>query len=922
MGFFVIALAYIIGGLTFIPISIACICYYSLWFLPNAPPKLLIQSEEASPGSELNNGSRDLDTESEDTGVEAHMTAWVTISREYFIYPAGGPKNSLNPPEKSATDEKLSQTESAYSSLYKLISNSNAKEQRKQQYSEPRGNGTAHDAEEDSIHSLLGAFPNMTGSRSDTTSFMSLRDEKKTGTSNPTSANNSLNISASKLNKYFAVLQHGNILLYSSAETTKVKHVIVIAQHVVMMWPPYVADAELFIKRNAICLVKRDSPDGLEAVLNDPTQPPRDAFFIYLDNCSEKEDLYFALIRASKSCTPKKSGKIKKFADRQAMLSTLVNPNILANPVKLQTEEIMNLIMAVHADGNSHNRWFNALVGRLFLAVKDTPQLNQYFRDKIVKKLAKVKRPMFLSEIEVRNIHTGHAAPIFTNSKLRELNPVGHLVIEAQMEYKGGFSVEIGTKAVLNLGQRFKKRDVSLILAVRVRKLEGKVVLKIKPPPSNRIWYAFESMPNIKLDIEPVVSTKQITYSIVTKAIESRILEIIRETVVMPFMDDLTFLESDGFYRGGIWQESAIQVENDPAFETTSSDIEADPVEDEQSIGVAAVSGSDARESHIRHRVNHASTMTSSITSEVNETGSIHSFNSATSEQRESNINISEHIGELKGFGFTPESRASAKNLYGSFKKWGSNWYMSKDKNNILGKPEYSHQNHMRSSSESSPTTPIQAPLPHTFPPEILNELNNGDNAPYAPAEMKLPTRYPVPDNPTSVNNRRLSTRSNLSTNSALSSGDGSPETNIRPVISGVEENAIDDEQVTVGNSQTNQSTPYATADSGLDSSVSLPPKTPPKRKPVIGGNDSDSSSLDIKRSRSRDTLRDYGESSDMSTKSNSLSKRRTSGVSIEGKATTVGFHPCPPTAATSTTPVVASQRKSSIKRKEVGASS
>lgn len=934
MSLAVLVAVYIVGGVTFLPLAVLSVWYYSLWFLPNAPPRLLDPSGEAA-AKEYNEDkasdgiSEPPSGESEETGVDTYMTAWVTVTREYFIYPAGGPKNSLNPPEKGAMDEKLSQTESAYSSLYKLISNSNAKERKQRE-----GQAQTGDVPDPSSPTSAGDDVSVRSLQASSTKInmsSTAKEEKKSGLSlSSMAAGATGSPSSSKLSKYYAVLKHGNILLYTNTDETKVKHVIVIANHVVMMWPPHITDAELFIKRNAICLVKRDSPEGLEAVLNDPSQPPKDAFFIYLDNCTEKEDFYFALIRASRGSNCKRNSVNSD--DYKSMLAALVDPNALAKPLKFETNEIMNLILTLHSsEGNSQTRWFNAIIGRIFLAIKDTPQLEQFVRHKIVKKLSKVKRPAFLSEIEVRKVHNGHSAPIFTNAKLRDLTPEGLLIVEANMEYRGGFSVEIGTKAVLNLGQRFKKRDVSLILAVTIKKMEGRMILKIKPPPSNRMWYAFETMPKVTLGIEPVVSTKQITYSIVTKAIESRILEVIKETVVMPFMDDLTFLESEGFYKGGLWQEANVKVDEEAINEGTKEadgDDYSDLAEDDSTT--AEVSGAESSETRVRYRHKKSATF-ASFSSDMTDTASISSFGSPYDE-KPAKPNLSEHIGELKGFGFTPESRSSAKNLYGSFKKWGS-WYINKEKSKLgSGMSQIEETSH--TSAESSPTTPIQAPLPHTFPPEILSELKNGEKAHYAPAEMKLPVRYPAPEISKSFNARRMSTPSNHSM-SSLASNEETIESSISKfrAISekddDISNSGLDNQEASsvLSNSPDGASrlTPYDTHDSGIGQTVSEPPKSLPRRKPVGNGDESGSSTLPRQRQPKTTGLDSDGDSSStISTipPSDSLSKRRTSGVSIEADGpATVGFQPCPPTAATSTTAVVASQRKMSVKRKEVGSS-
>lgn len=402
-----------------------------------------------------------------ETGVDAHITGWLTVSREYFIYPTGGPNNSGNPPQPASNAALLTKNESAYSTLYKLMSNNASKFSSSSSNSSPQSSSA----------------------------------------STPTSSSNNGSNSSptpkkSRLSKYFAVLRHGNLFLYNDADQQDVKHVVVIAHHVVTMWPPHVSDGELFAKRSAICLVKiplghnsvNDSDFDMAKILSDSSKPPKNAFFLYSDFCSEKEDFYFALIRASKRYNIHSPPPQTTVESR----SSVFNPIYMAHPLHYKTSNMMDLIQTLHStDANIQTRWLNALLGRLFLSVNRTSSFESYFRNKIITKLTRTKRPSFLSEIQVTKISSGDSIPYFTNPRLVELTPEGRLTVESDLAYSGNFSLEITTKAIINLGSRFKTREVTIALSITLQRLEGKLVLKVKPPPSDRLWYAFETMPKV-----------------------------------------------------------------------------------------------------------------------------------------------------------------------------------------------------------------------------------------------------------------------------------------------------------------------------------------------------------------------------------------------------------------------------------------
>ena len=178
-------------------------------------------------------------------------------------------------------------------------------------------------------------------------------------------------------------------------------------------------------------------------------------------------------------------------------------------------------------------------------------------RKKITKKIARVKKPAFLSGIVLQKIDMGEGGPYITNPKLKELTVDGDCVAEADFKYTGNLRIEIATTARIDLGSRIKAREVNLVLAVVVKKLEGHALVRLKPPPSNRLWITFETMPILEMTIEPIVSSRQITYGFILTQIEKRIIEVLAETIVYPNWDDSPFLNTlDQQFRGGIWERN------------------------------------------------------------------------------------------------------------------------------------------------------------------------------------------------------------------------------------------------------------------------------------------------------------------------------------------------------------------------------
>ncbi|RKF64937.1 putative PH domain-containing protein [Erysiphe neolycopersici] len=329
-------------------------------------------------------------------------------------------------------------------------------------------------------------------------------------------------------NIFFVVLRHGHLILFDDSEQLEVRHVISLANFNVSIYAGGndIPEGELFIKRNALCLSRRR--DVAEIIPDGQTSKP---FYLFSENSSNKEDFYFALLR-----NQKKHSK----------------------PLQYEINDIISLAQKLHSsEEHIHTRWLNAIIGRIFLALYKTSEMEEFFRAKIKKKISRVKTPGFLSEIVLQNINLGESAPIITNPKLKDLTINGELVVEADLRYSGNFRIEVAAIARIDLGAHFKAREVNLLLAVNLKKIEGHILLKIKPPPSNRLWMCFQTQPRIDMNIEPIVSSRQITYTLILRQIESRIKEVVAESLVYPNWDDSPFFGTENkLIRGGIWENN------------------------------------------------------------------------------------------------------------------------------------------------------------------------------------------------------------------------------------------------------------------------------------------------------------------------------------------------------------------------------
>ncbi|KAH0403928.1 hypothetical protein KCU89_g1637, partial [Aureobasidium melanogenum] len=475
-------LAYVVGGLTFIPLLALVLgaFAYVAFTKPVAPVSTATPTDHVDSTSTANTTDVLGEKSKENDGELDTAAAYFAVCREYVPGGING-----KPPERStpAGEVLIAESPSVYQSMYRSIFE--------------RGKTS---------------IPTIEGDKRDGKTVKKAR------------------------NVFYVVLRHGHLMLYDDSEQVEVRHVISLAYHDIDVYAGGgpVPEGDLWIKRNCIRLTRKP--------LTGEHAPSSKPFHFFSDNCSEKEDFYHALLHTQ---------------------SSIINTDPPPLPQRFETPDIIKLVQNLHSsDADAHSRWINGIVGRIFLAMYKTKDIENFIRAKINKKISRVPKPNLIASIDIMDIDMGDSAPIISNPRLKELTVNGDMTIELDVKYNGGFKLEMGAVARIDLGSRFKAREVSLIMAGELKKLNGHMLIRIKPPPSNRIWMTFETMPQVEMSIQPIVSSRQITYGVILRAIESRIREVIGETIVLPNWDDSPFLDtSKKEYRGGIFEPSPSDAE-------------------------------------------------------------------------------------------------------------------------------------------------------------------------------------------------------------------------------------------------------------------------------------------------------------------------------------------------------------------------
>ncbi|KAG2195204.1 hypothetical protein INT47_006735 [Mucor saturninus] len=346
----------------------------------------------------------------------------------------------------------------------------------------------------------------------------------------------------------YAILKHGSLFCYESEKQQEVIMVIPIQDFSVSLYPPLKEDTPeglIYSRTVVVRLVPKSiSPHDTDSISvctlpeEDITVNPNRILYLTCARNIDKEDWYLGLVEAQHVLTDP-----EEKANYVMMDSTHFDPNTM--------EELIRQVQS--SPSHRETAWINAVFGRLFLGMYKTDRLKNFVENKIRKKIDKTKRPTFLDEITVRKVDIGGTVPFITDPKLLSLSPQGEVIVEAKVDYHGGLTIEIETDFNWSYSSLMKPIRMHLVLSVKLKKLAGRMMFKLKAPPTNRYWLAFFEMPEMEWEITPIVADKQIKLSIVTNAIESRIREVMAETFVLPNMDDTPFCPSGG--KGGIFGE-------------------------------------------------------------------------------------------------------------------------------------------------------------------------------------------------------------------------------------------------------------------------------------------------------------------------------------------------------------------------------
>ncbi|WWD18383.1 hypothetical protein CI109_102833 [Kwoniella shandongensis] len=547
---------YILGGMTFVPLLIVTIIAY-VWKYGSTPigdadPYKLRKAflEEEAERDELVEKSNKAGT----GDTSKTVSGWLTVRRQFSPTNSGGGIPFVSASSEALAEDTKEEREADPATLDKEKSDS------------------------DSINS--GTTSTTAASNSNTNGSAPTTYSARIAQTYRSMVPRATKKDATPKEYFFCVLKGSVLFLYDDESASNCVAAIGLDDYLVRVEGEKGKrfkgrDGEMFAKRNAIVL-RADAQDGKKKRLNVLTKgmPAEDAehgketenkpIFLFSKSNTKMEDWYIALVQASMQAPT--TSEVFTPSDMQSLVDTI---DTEPDPIPM--------------------RWFNAFLGRVFFALYKTEAFEQFIIGKIMKKLVRVPRPGFLGPIVVREVNVGTSPPFFSKPMLKDLTADGTAAFEVNMQYRSRpmqpdseIRITIATTATIPTG--FKPYVVDLVLAVVLKSLEGNLVVHIKNPPSNRVWYAFTQMPKMDLEILPVVSERKIQIGMILKTIEKQLKDVIADSIVLPNMDDLAFFDTSRLdVRGGIFSEATKVKRNVKGEEVESTQPKESAVEIETS---------------------------------------------------------------------------------------------------------------------------------------------------------------------------------------------------------------------------------------------------------------------------------------------------------------------------------------------------
>ncbi|CAK9267768.1 unnamed protein product [Sphagnum jensenii] len=240
----------------------------------------------------------------------------------------------------------------------------------------------------------------------------------------------------------------------------------------------------------------------------------------------------------------------------------------------------------------------NMIIGRIYFDFYHSPSRVASIQRLIQKQLSKMKTPSYIKSITIAELDLGKSPPYATALRMLPADAAGALALEFDLQWQGVGSIACetrlevrdasaqekvasqvgepglagdaaaalltgigndlnisGTTRVLEDGNKKgglmqsvksmisrvaeQVSQVPLILKIRCESIKGTGLLRMRAPPTDRMWFSFKEMPELDLVPEPCIGERRFNSGPLGTFIVQHLKVQLREILVMPNCEDL-----------------------------------------------------------------------------------------------------------------------------------------------------------------------------------------------------------------------------------------------------------------------------------------------------------------------------------------------------------------------------------------------
>ena len=340
---------------------------------------------------------------------------------------------------------------------------------------------------------------------------------------------------SSHLERYFVVLKNQNLFIYPNEQQTDCLAALCLEECQIELedHDGMLRNDELF---SCAFPVKISCDSGT-------LFGPYSAFNLHFESGLVKEDWFYSLRKATHMSSVIVMREMDKWNSMtKGYFDSLKKKTFVACKKKLVGFSAVTVENEEEKNCEETLQVLNLLVGRIFFNIFDSGHIEREIVSRFKRKLELAPLPVFLSDFSISAIAICKQPPLLNHMQLHRCTDMGDLSLFAGVVLDSELSVSVKGKVLsehVPLVGMFSSFELPIEVKVCIRRIEGKALISIRRPPSDRLWFGFVEKPIVELDLEPIVASCAISISVILDFIRTRAIDAIYSALVYPSMEDV-----------------------------------------------------------------------------------------------------------------------------------------------------------------------------------------------------------------------------------------------------------------------------------------------------------------------------------------------------------------------------------------------